>query len=222
MKLCLNFILATTLLVPSTAQAFSGAATIPYLIEMISQNIKRYHQLKSMVKETKENREYLRLINQGIDNAQGIMDALPIENKNSKNLGQTQNEINKIYGTIPKGKGEAIFKRHDQSVAESLKLIDNSKTYAKKQEQNSKRIFSQAQKASPKGAQRMTAVTNSQILHALSQLIRINGQILKLQSETLAEKNKHSKDSARHFNRINQELAASFKGYRGKFGVSKF
>ncbi len=219
MKFYSYLILATVLLVPNQVQAIGGTAQIPYLMKLINENIKRYQQLKEMIKETKQNREYLRLINQGIDNAQGIMQALPVEKKNPI---REKNQVIKLYGTTPKGKGEEIFKRHDQSVAESLKLIDSSHTYAKKQEQNSKRIFTQAQKASPKGAQRMTAVTNSQILHALSQLIKINGQILKLQSETLAEKNKAGKDSAKHFNRINEELKTGLQGYRERLEGAKF
>ena len=52
----------------------------------------------------------------------------------------------------------------------------------------------------------MVAVTNFQILHAISQLIKINGQMLKLQSEAFGLEKRQGKDRVRHFNRINGEL----------------
>ena len=44
----------------------------------------------------------------------------------------------------------------------------------REQEKNAERVFYQAPTAAPRGAARMAAVTNSQILHAISQLIKIN------------------------------------------------
>ena len=52
----------------------------------------------------------------------------------------------------------------------------------------------------------MNVATNSQVLHALTQLIRINGQILKTQSEDFASQNKRGKDSAGHFYRANRAM----------------
>ena len=59
----------------------------------------------------------------------------------------------------------------------------------------------------------MATVANSQVLHALSQIIRINGQILKLQSEFLAVGNKLSKDSAEHFNLFKKEVGKLPKAF---------
>ena len=56
----------------------------------------------------------------------------------------------------------------------------------------------------------MNVATNSQVLHALAQLIRINGQVLKLQSEAFASENKRGKDSAGHFYRANQRNGKPF------------
>ena len=65
----------------------------------------------------------------------------------------------------------------------------------------------------------MSAQMNAQILHSLNQLIRINSQMLKLQSEQLAVSTKRDKDSVKILNRLAQDMEKSFKHYRpsGKF-----
>ncbi len=192
------------------AFGFSGAAQIPYLARLITESAKRHEQLKMLIEQSKNRDQLLKTINQGIDNAVGIIQLSPIEDEGVlEGLETTQERIQaveKIYGAIPENPESAMLSLHDQSVAESIKIVNDLKKYVSEQEKNSLMISKQATQASPKGAQRMAAVTNSQILHALSQLIRINGQILKLQSEFLATGNKSSKDSASHFNQINSEI----------------
>ena len=74
------------------------------------------------------------------------------------------------------------------------------------------------------GAARMAAVTNSQILHAISQLIKINGQMLKLQSEAFGMENRQGKEEVEHFNRINKELGQKVvpSGRVGKGELPRF
>ena len=130
-----------------------------------------------------------------------------------KSYSSAMQEIERLYGATPPSPEAAMFRLHDQSVAESIHLISDLQSYAERQAQNAMAIFKQVNLAGPIGAQRMTATTNSQILHALTQLIKINGQILKLQSEFLAQANKQGKDSVNHFNQLNKELS-------GMVGVS--
>ena len=68
----------------------------------------------------------------------------------------------------------------------------------------------------------MAAVTNSQILHAISQLIRVNGQMLKLQSEALGIQNREGKESVGHFNALNQQLAQGPRGYEVGGALPRF
>ena len=183
---------------------------IPYLIEILSENIKRYEQLRQVVKQGEDSQELLRVLNEGIDNATGLMQSLPIKDQKIlqrlRRLQSARDKIKRIYGTIPKGSDEALFRLHDESVSRAFEMVDISSGYAKIQEQNAHKVFRQAKRASPKGAQRMTAQMSAQILHALNQLIRINAQILQLQSEQLALNTKEGKDMGRNFNKIKEDM----------------
>ena len=200
-----------------------GGIEIPYLIEILSENVKRYEQLREVIKQGEDSQELLRALNEGIDNASELLQALPIKNekalKNLSKFKETRDWVREVYGEIPKNGEEALFKLHDETVSESFKMAALSHGYAQIQEQNAQKVFAQARDASPKGAQRMSAQMNAQILHSLGQLIRINSQMLKLQSEQLASETKRGKDSVKNLNRLAQDMEKSFKHYRpsGKF-----
>ena len=185
----------------------AGYAQIPYLWEILQENVKRYKQLKSVLKETEESRELIRILNEGIDNAEGLLRMMPPDETGAGGLGK----IREFYGEIPKGEEYRLRRSHDRAASDGLGLADESKEYAKRQESNADKIFSQARSASPKGAQRMTAQTGAQILHSLGRLIRINAQMLKIQGQMSAYQNKRGKDSARHFDKMGEDIKASVK-----------
>jgi hypothetical protein len=110
----------------------------------------------------------------------------------------------------------------DQSVAESLKMINDTKEYSRVQEENAVKISIQSRQASPKGAARMTAETSAQILHTLNQILRVNGQMLKLQGEMLAVNNKDGKDSIHGHQKLKDDIKSNLTGFRGDFKLPKF
>ncbi len=200
---------------------------IVQLLRIIDQNIKRYKQLQEVIRQTRDRDFYERMIHEGINNAVNVLMALPLEDGNVlvhlKDFKSLSKELEKIYGVaVTDSPDSQMFKIHDESVAESLRLLSGLKGYVKNQEKNARQVFLQSKNSSPKGAQRMTAVTNSQILHSLSQLIKINGQMLKIQSEQFGVKNKESKESVGHFYKVNRELRRGFKGYRAQEKLPRF
>ena len=212
----------TTILLSLSFQGYGidfGASQIIYLKRLIDETKIRYKQLQEVIRQSKDRRHYEEMINQGIDNAVDVLMTMPLEDGEAlahlRTLKETLDALEELYGVaVTESPDSSMFKLHDESIAESIKLLKGLKKYAQTQERNAREVFRQAQKASPKGAQRMAAVTNSQILHALSQLIKINGQILKLQSEQLGIKNKEGKESVGHFYKVNRELGQGLKGYR--------
>ena len=201
----------------SQVLGFAGAAQIPYLLRLVQESATRHQQLKMLIEQSKGQENLLKTINSGIDNAIGIIELAPIKSdgvlENLKTARERGQMIEQVYGSIPQSPDSAMLTLHDQSVAESLKIVNDLKNYASEQEENALAIAKQVIEASPKGAQRMATVANSQILHALSQIIRINGQILKLQSEFLAVGNKIHKNSAEHFNLLRKEFGKIPKAY---------
>lgn len=203
-----------------------AAAMIPYLIKIITQAIKQYKQMKIIYNNAKHHKEMFKQLNDGLSEAIGLLESLPIEDENIlgdlKSFKKAMNEIEMLYGEVPKGKEEMLLKLHDQTVAESIKITNSLKVYAKSQEANSNRIARNAGRMSPKGAVRSNLETNAAILHTLNQLLKVNGQILKLQSETLAMNNKSAKESNFHFQKVTKDLGSSFKGFEATFGTPTF
>ena len=204
----------------------SGWANYAYLVRIFQENIKRYKQLKEMMRRAKTQEKLIKKINNGIDNARGLIEVLPVKDQrvlsSFRGLKDSVNQIYKIYGAIPHGSDAVLQTLHDKTIAESFGLANQVNYYTEKQEDNVRKIFRQSKGASPKGAVRITAQTNAQILHALNQLIKVNGQMLKLQGESLAISNKTDKDSARGFNKATKDLKKSMKSYKTDFQFPKF
>jgi len=225
------FIIFFVTVIPLNSFAFwgdggAGWAQIPYLIKILAENIKRYQQLRMIVNQAKRQDSLIRAINEGLENSIGLLDSLPI--KDVKILGQLKDfkesyrKILELYGQIPKSKEAALQELHDQIVAESLQMTSTINNYSKKQEQNAKMISIQSRKASPKGAARMQAETGAKILHTLNQILRINGQMLKLQSQELAYSNKLNKDSVYNYQNVNKGMKRSFKEMKPEMKFIRF
>lgn len=204
----------------------SGWAIYPYIVKMLYEAYKRYAQLQQMIQQGKEQRDLWRMLNSGIDNLSELIAVLPIKDQkileDLRTFQEATRKIQMLYGPVPVSAESAIQLLHDQTVAESIKLTNDSKTYAEQQEKNAVRIIEETRGASPKGAARISAQTNAEILHALNQLIKLNGQMLKLQSEQLAVRNKEDKDSVRHFQRVRSDVGNSAKTYQADLSFPKF
>ena len=204
----------------------AGWVQVTYLTKILTENIRRYEQLKRII-ETEKNRDnYLRLINAGLENSIGLLNSLPIKDakilSDLKNFNQAYKSIVRVYGQVPHSLEATMHMLHDQTVVESIEMIGNLYPYTRSQEENARSIAIQSRRASPKGAARMTVESNAKILHTLNQILKINGQILKLQSEQLAMSNKYGKDSVGNFNKINKGMRSSLKSFDGDFSLLRF
>jgi len=83
-------------------------------------------------------------------------------------------------------------------------------------------IAAQSHDASPKGAARMQTEASAQILRSLSQLIRLDTQMLKLQSEQFGMSNKMGKDSVGNFQKLNNDFGQSFQGFKSDMSLPQF
>jgi len=195
--------------------AVIDASQIAQTAKMISDNYQRYMMLVKIFKNAKAETDLIRAINQGIENTTGLLHSLPIKDEGFlaglDSFNESYSKISEIYGAIPKSPEMLMQRLHDNTIAESLKMLTFSKKYAKAQESNAETISVQSRSASPKGAARMAAESNAQILHGISQLIRLQGQSLKMQSEEFALKNNREKLSSGNHNKINAQFAKAFK-----------
>lgn len=221
--------MALSVIQPSRSFAFfdgSGWAQVTYLIKILEENYRRFYQLKQIIDLSRNQNDFLRQLNAGLDNSIGVLDSMPIKDERVlaelRNFRQSVAKVTALYGAIPQSPEQALQLLHDQSVAESLKMANEFKDYSEVQERNSRIIASQARQASPKGAVRMQAETSAEILQSLSQLIRLNTQMLKLQSEQLALNNKSSKEGVANFQRVNRDLGTGFSRFKPQMNLVRF
>ena len=204
----------------------AGWAQIPYLAKVLAENYKRYKQLKIMLEQAKHSDNYFRTIHQGLENVTGLMDSLPINDhhvlKDLKSFNDSLKTITRVYGQIPRSPEAALHMLHDKTAAESLQMVNLFKNYSKTQESNSQSLKTQSQAASPKGAARATAVSNAMILESVNQLIRLQSQSLKMQSEQLAMLNRKDKQNIAAYQEVNKGLSNAFKSFKKQENLVRF
>ena len=204
----------------------AGWAQIPYLAKVLAENYKRYKQLKIMLEQAKRSDNYFRTVHQGLESITGLLDGLPISDqgvlKDLQDFNGSLKTISQLYGKIPRSPEAALHRLHDQTAAESLKMVNSFKDYSKAQEDNSQTLKIQSQSASPKGAARATAVSNAMILESINQLIRLQSQSLKMQSEQLAMLNRQDKNRIASYQEVDKGIGNAFKNFKRQDKFIKF
>lgn len=196
----------------------AGYVQIPYLIQIVQENVKRHKQLEDIQK-------FERLLHKGTVDIRGLMNLVPIDRKTAsylREIVERRERIKRIYGNIPKSPERPLHKENDDAIAESMALKSQLEEYTQKQEKNATQLAKQARSMSPKGAAQAAVISNAQILHALNQLIKINGQILKLQGQILALENREEKEDVKNFYRDTESLKKGFKQSQSPLKLAKF
>lgn len=224
--LLLSMVISSTPAYSFWGDAGAGWAQIPYLAKVLTENYKRYKQLKIMLEQAKHSDNYFRTVHQGLENVTGLMDSLPISDqgilKDLHSFSGSLKTVTRVYGRIPKSPESALHRLHDETAAESLRMVNSSKDYSKTQESNSQILKAQSQSASPKGAARATAVSNAMILESVNQLIRVQSQSLKMQSEQLAMLNRQDKHSISAYQEVDKAIGGAFKNFKRQDKLVRF
>jgi hypothetical protein len=209
-----------------SAHADIWGADVGVLTQILAENIKQYYQLEEMVQQGHDASDYLRMINAGIDNSIGLLQSLPIKDEKIlaelRDFKKSTDKVQSLYGLVPKSPEQSMQTLHDDTVAESFRMATSFKEFSDTEEKNSEVIAIEARDASPKGAARMQAETSAQILKSLAQLIRLDTQILKMQSEQLAMNNKASKDQVSNFQKVNDDLGSGFLNFKPDMKLERF
>lgn len=221
-----RWLLMGSLVLAPNARADLWGGDVAVLLQILTEQVKQYYQLKRIINNGKDQMDFLRQLNSGLDNSLALLRTLPVNDEkvlsNIRKFEVAVKTIASLYGEIPISTEDPLHKVHDQTVAESLKMANDFKAYSLVQERNSEIISIQARLASPKGAARMQATTSAEILRSLSQLIRLNTQMLKLQSEQLAMTNKYSKDGVANFQKLNTDLGRGFSDSKFDMKLTRF
>lgn len=220
-----------SLTLPSKSFAFwgdggAGWANAIYLSKILLENYKRYVQLQQMIRDAQDRDQFFRALNSGLENTVGLLRSLPIKDEkileDLQNFQKSYETVLDVYGEIPKTREAALHMLHDQSIAESFRMVNSFKEYSKRQEENSEMLRIQSRDASPKGAARMAVESNAMLLQSVNQLIRLQSQSLKLQGEQFAVVNRQGKQSASSFEQINKDLGHGFEKFKPSDSFMKF
>ena len=139
-----------------------------------------------------------------------------------RDFRRAYNELQRLYGAVPRTSDQKILLLHDRTIAEALKVVATLKDYTSREEKNATKVYHQARNTSLKGAQRMNTQINAKILHTLNQLLKINGQILKLQSEQFAMQNKEAKDTSSHYLGLKSALSNGLNKFEADYKLPRF
>lgn len=196
------------------------------LAKILMETYKRYQQLQQMISSAENQQQLLSAVHSGLENSMGLLVALPIEDnailEDIGSFSKSYAKIKDIYGEVPYSQLAGMHNLHDNTVAESILMISNAKKYAETQEKNAKIFRKQARTASPKGASRMAVEGNAMILDGLSQLVRLQSQTLKTQSERLALATHHSKNKTISHQKVGSELKNAFKNIKIGSSLPRF
>lgn len=139
-----------------------------------------------------------------------------------KNVDQSVQSLEKIYGIVTDSKLATVQRNTDQTVAEAITFNNDLNDYAYKVDQIGEEIKRFSHSVSPGGAAKLTAESLGVVIHVMNQQMRAQGQGLKLQAQSMAVQNKKDKDQTDQYLREGQNLRNKMIALNPEFKVMRF
>jgi hypothetical protein len=187
---------------PAFADFWGGDDVI--LGEILTNAFDQLTQLEQILGTGQDNIEFLRQINQGINQAMMIQRTAnqtlhPGLFGQYRGTGQILSLIHEVYGRSPSTPNSRVEQMTDQSVAEAVALHNDAFSYADQVDPEAERIKSYSRDTSPIGAARLTAESVGVLIHVNNQILRTNAANLQVTSENLALMNRREKINSDQF-----------------------
>ncbi len=204
----------------------SGWVQVGYLIKILEENYRRYEQLREILSRAKSDADFLRSLHSGLDSVSGLMQGLDIDEpesfRRSRNAGDALANIQELYQRNQKSGLRGIFTQKDRDFGETLAYASQMIGVAEQFERNAQRLFAEAPKTSPKGAQRANVQSNAQILDAMAKSVKLSAAQLRLQTQALAVQNSEDRDQVEDRERVTASLLTAQKSLNTSFALAKF
>jgi hypothetical protein len=181
------------------ADLFGGDIVI--LTQILAQAVQQLVQLKAILQNGGDTLGLLRDINKGINDSLGLIKTVsPYVNPgifgDLKSAQDVMKKFTDIYGIVVDSPNAKAQSSVDQSVAEAVAMNSSIHDYTKQIDQIGEDIKTFSHAVSPGGAQKLTAESLGVVIHVLTQSLRAQGTLLKLQAQSVALANKQEKDYA--------------------------
>ncbi len=189
------------------ADLFGG--DIAVLSQILAQAIQQLAQLKSILQNGNDTLGLMRDINRGINDSLNLIRTIspyisPGVYGDLKKVEDVLRKFSDIYGIVVNSPDAKAQMSVDQSIAEAVTMHNAIHDYTKKIDQIGEDIKSFSHSVSPGGAQKLTAESLGVVIHVMTQGLRAQGALLKLQAQSAAIANKREKDySAQYLSSVN-------------------
>ncbi|OYZ24199.1 MAG: hypothetical protein B7Y39_01890 [Bdellovibrio sp. 28-41-41] len=195
------------------ADLFGGDVVI--LTQILAQAIQTVITLKSVLETGKDSLDLMRDINAGVRSG---LDLIRIINPkfnpgvygDLRNADAVLRALQAVYGPVPTGMDQDLMKSQDQSVAEVISMNRNLYDYADQVDREKDRILFHAQVVSPQGAGKLQNQALGVLIGVMTQLLRIQSQMLKIMGQNMAYDNRKEKIATQNFKENYQSLSHGF------------
>ncbi len=203
-KRLICIILSITIGSTNIARADLFGGDVAVLVQILAQSIQQLAQLKAILQNGSDTLGLLRDINRGINDSLNLIRTVspyvsPGVYGDLKKVEDVLRKFSDIYGIVVDSPDAKAQSSVDQSVAEAVALNSTIYDYTKQIDQIGEDIKSFSHSVSPGGAQKLTAQSLGVVIHVLTQSLRAQGTLLKLQAQSVALTNKHEKDSSAQY-----------------------
>lgn len=199
----------------------------PVLLKILAENIKQLIELQKIFENGKRSLELMREINRGINDSLNMIRTVnsnidPGLYSELQRMGDVLQRLKEVYGVVVTSPDSRSQETVDQSIAEAIAMNNNLYEYTRNIDRIGEDIKSYSHAVSPGGAQKLTAQSLGVMLHVLTQSLRAQGTLLKLQAQALAQNNKHEKDYTAQYLKNTEVLSNAMKNSNPVFQRPRF
>lgn len=207
------------------ADLFGGDVAV--LTQILAQAIQQLAQLKAILQTGNDTLGLLQDINRGINDSLNMIRTIspylsPGVYGDLKKVEDVLRKFSDIYGVVMDTPDAKAHSSVDQSVAEAVALNGAIYDYTKQIDQIGEDIKSFSHSVSPGGAQKLTAQSLGVVIHVLTQSLRAQGTLLKLQAQSIALTNKREKDYSAQYLSAAGVLSNSMQKNESQFERPRF
>lgn len=209
------------------ARADFWGGDVVVLTQILAQAIQQLAELRNILQNGNDTLGLIRDINRGINDSLGLIRTIspyvsPGVYGDLKKVEDVLRKFTDIYGVVadtPEARAQSSV---DQSVAEAVALNSSIYDYTKDIDQIGENIKSFSHSVSPGGAQKLTAESLGVVIHVLTQSLRAQGTLLKLQAQSVALTNKHEKDYSAQYLSVANVLSGVMQTNNPQFQTPRF
>lgn len=195
------------------ADLFGGDVAV--LLQILAQSIEQVYRLQQVIQNGKDTLNLLRDVNAGVRSG---LDLIRIVNPkfNAGVYGDLNNPenvlraIHDLYGTTPNTADKELIDIQDQSVAEVIAMNKSLYDYSTQVDFERERILMHSQVVSPQGAAKLQNQSLAVIIGVLTQLLRVQSQMLKVMGQNMALDTRREKLASEQFIENYKSLADGF------------